>query len=92
MSSNTSTVPRSIELIAEGRSLCFEANVPMKYHPKQFLFAIGSPDFPAITCVSLKASAKSVQLTNQLFRPIYVIALKLISSGDSFLMSFSRLF
>ena len=62
MSSSTLTVPTSIELIAEGRSPCFKANVPMTYHPKQFLFAIGSPDFPAITCISLKASAKSLPI------------------------------
>ena len=58
MSSNTSTVSTPIESMEEGRSPCFEADVPMTYHTKQFLFAIGSPDFPAITCISFKASAK----------------------------------
>ena len=46
MSSNTSTVPTSIELIAEGRSPCFEANVSMTYHPKQFLFSNWFSGFP----------------------------------------------
>ena len=69
MSSNTSTVPTLIELMAEGRSPCFEANFPMTYHTKQFLFAIGSPDFPTITCISLKASAKSVPINRSTVPP-----------------------
>ena len=63
MSSNTSTIPTSTELIAEERSPCFEANAHMTYHPKQFLFAIGAPDFPTITCTSLEASSKSLLIT-----------------------------
>ena len=70
MSCNTSTVPTSIELIAEERSPCLQANVPLTYHPKQFLFAIqGSPDFPAITCISLKASEKSLPINKSTVPP-----------------------
>ena len=76
MSSNTSTVSTPVESIAEGRSPCFEANVPMTYHTKQFLFAIGSPDFPQLRAYNSRRQQSIVQLTNQLFRPIDAIALK----------------
>ena len=67
MSHNTSTVPTSIELIADGRSPCFEANVPLTNLPKQFLFAIGS--LPAITCISLQASEKSLPISKSTVPP-----------------------
>ena len=47
MSSNALTVPTSTELIAED-GFSGSANRPKTYHPKQFLFAIGSHEPPEI--------------------------------------------
>ena len=45
ISSTTLTVPTYIDWISD-RVEPFDLNFPRTYHPKQFLFATGSPGFP----------------------------------------------
>ena len=41
----------------------------MTYYPKQFLFPMGSPELPGKTCMSIKASGKSVPINKSTVPP-----------------------
>ena len=53
----------------ENRVEPLDSNCPRTYHPKQFLFPMGSPGSPDTVWISMKASTKSVPIRRSMAPP-----------------------